>query len=58
MVLIDCFIPMSSIGNVAVIFELINSGQSNPSGDEGSMNPLHISTTTRAGKFPIPVGYD
>ena len=40
------------------MFEAINSEQSNPSGDEESMNPLHISTTTRAGKFPIPVGYD
>ena len=40
------------------MFEAINSGQSNPSGDEGSMNPLHISTTKSAGKFPIPVEYD
>src|SRR6056300_1129539 len=40
------------------MFARITSSHSKPRGDEGSVKALHISTTTRAGKSPIPVGCD
>jgi hypothetical protein len=36
----------------------INSSHGKPSGDEGSIKPRHISTTTKAGELPSPVELD
>lgn len=34
------------------IFAFTKSSQEKPNGDRGSINPLHISTTTSAGELP------
>ena len=41
-----------------MILAWINSSHLKPSGDEGSIKPRHISTTTKAGALPSPVELD